>query len=189
MKTSSFAYSLIGAAAVSALASSQALAGSLDVDINSDNLVGQYHFSDKNARLGLSGALALTDDKGEVFHFTVRTQGNLAGEQNIRGGFGGRLYAFEPENSDGFQSLALGGFLDITVPQHPELSIGTELYYGPSITTTDDVDNVREFMVRVSYQLFQNAAVYLGVRNIEAEQGDFDYEFVEGGHLGFSLQF
>lgn len=184
MKISTLAYSLIGVAV-----SSQALAGSLDVDINSDTLVGQYNFSDENARLGLSGALALTDDNGDMINFTARTQGMLAGEPNIRGGFGGRLYFIEPDHTDGFQSLGIGGFFDVTVPQLPELSIGAELYYAPSITTTDDVDNVREFMVRVSYQLFQNAALYVGIRHIEAEQDNYDFEFVEGGHLGFSLQF
>lgn len=168
---------------------STAMAASLDVDLNNDTLVGQYHFSDKYAELGISAGAMLTDDKGELLHLTLRTQGQLANEQALRGGFGVRAYLASPRGGDNYQALALGGFIEMTVPKVPDLSLSLEVYYAPSITLTDDIDNQREINFRVSYQLFKNAAVYAGVRHLEVEQDDFDYEFDEGPHVGFSLQF
>lgn len=177
------------AAALTLLASAYANASSLDVDLNNDTGSVQYHLSDTNADLDIAVGGMLTDDKGEVVHFTVKTQGTVAKEQSVRGGFGLRGYYASPDGGDSFQGLGLGGHISVAVPQAPELRLGVELFYVPSITLTDDLDNMRELVFKADYQLFQNASVYLGLRHLEVEQGDFDYEFDEGLHAGFTLQF
>ncbi|WP_158657755.1 YfaZ family outer membrane protein [Agarilytica rhodophyticola] len=164
-------------------------AASLNVDINNDALRGQYNFSREDAGLGLSAAAMVTDDNGEIYSFTVRTQGRLRSQQFIRGGFGGRLYHGSPEGPDSFQALGLGGFVDVTVPQLTDITVGVDLYYAPSIAITDDLDNLKELTFKVAYQLFDNANVYAGLRFLEIEQGDFDYEFDDNAHIGFTLQF
>ncbi len=167
-----------------------AMASSLDVDLNNDALKAQFNASDAKADLGLSGAILLTDDHGEAYSVTLRTQGVLADQEHIRGGFGGRAYHIAPAPFDGsFQSLAVGGYLDVTIPEFTDLTLSVELYYAPSITTTDDVDNVSDFGLRASYQLFQNASAYIGLRYLEAEIENFDIEIDDGAHIGFTLQF
>ncbi len=170
-------------------ASVNTLAASLDVDINNDTLRGQYNFSAANAALGVSAALILTDDKGEVGYFTAHTQGRLRNQQFVKGGFGGRAYYGSPDEGDSFQALAIGGFVDVTIPSFTDLTVGVEAYYAPSITISDDLDNLREIAFRASYQLFQNAALYAGLRHLEVEEDDFDFEFTEDAHIGFTLQF
>ncbi len=171
------------------LFSLNSLADSVDVDINSDTIKGQYNLGDKTTDLGISASAMLTDDKGEVLALTARTQGKLNSQQDFRGGFGGRVYHASPDQGDSFQSLAIGGYLDMTVPKITELTVGVELYYAPGITSTDDVDNFREMNFRATYQLFENAAIYGGLRYLEVEENDFDYEFDDGAHVGFTLQF
>jgi len=180
----------LSAAIAGVVLGAQAHAASLDVDLNNDTLRAQYNFSAEQADVGISAAAMLTDDKGEVYYLTLRTQGALANQRNIRGGFGTRAYYASPDNGDSFQALALGGYLDVTVPEIPALSAGVELYYAPSITTTDDLDNVRELQFTIKYQLFENASAYVGIRHLEVEEGDFDFEFEDGGgHVGFTLEF
>ena len=175
----------------SALSTTLANAASLDADLNNDTLAARYHLSDANADLDISVGLMLTDDKGEVGTFTVRTQGTLAEQQSIRGGFGLRGYYASPEGGDDFQGLGLGGHLSVAVPQAPDFSIGVEVYFVPSVTLTDDIDNMREVLFRANYQLFKNASVYVGLRHLEVEQDEVnvDYEFDDGIHAGFTLQF
>ncbi len=169
---------------------SGASASSLNVDINNDTLKGEFNVSDQRADVGLSVAALLTDDNGEAYAVTLRTQGTLADQEHIRGGFGGRAYHIAPEPYDNsFQSLGIGGYLDVTVPEFTDLTLGVELFYAPSITTTDDVDNVSEFSLRASYQLFENASAYVGLRYLEAEVNNFDIEIDDGAHIGFTLQF
>ena len=86
-------------------ASVNTLAASLDVDINNDTLRGQYNFSAANAALGVSAALILTDDKGEVGYFTAHTQGRLRNQQFVKGGFG-----------------------DVTIPSFTDLTVSAEVW-------------------------------------------------------------
>lgn len=169
--------------------STSALTASFDVDINNDTLRGEYHLSDPQADLGLSGAILLTDDNGEVFAVTAHTQGALANQEAIRGGFGGRLYHGSPDQGDSFQALGIGGFVEVTIPELQDLIVGLEFIYAPSITITDDLDNLTELNLRVSYQLFENAAAYVGIRHLEVEQDDVDFEITEDAHIGFTIQF
>lgn len=174
---------------LSLFSASATYAASLDVDINNDAIRGQFNVSDANAKLGLSAAVMATDDDGEVYSFTARTQGILAKHEMIKGGFGGRAYYVDPDDGDNFQSLGIGGYIDVTVPELKDLTLGVEIFYAPSITTSNDIDNLKEISFRASYQLFENASAYLGLRHIEAEKGNVDYKIEEGVHLGFSLQF
>lgn len=131
----------------------------------------------------------LTDDNGEVYAFTARTQGQLADRSPVKGGFGGRVYHASPDSGDSIQALGIGGFIGFSVPEIDDFSVEVELYYAPSIMITDNFDNMTDLQFRASYQLFENAAVYAGFRNIEVEIGDFNFEFADGFHLGFSAQF
>lgn len=185
--TTSIRLASIGAALL--LAASVTNAASLDADLNNDTVTARYHLNDTNSDLGISIGLMLTDDKGEVGTFTMQTQGTLAQNQGVKGGFGLRGYYASPDGYDSFQGLGLGGHISVAVPQAPDLSLGLEVYFVPSVTLTDNLDNMREVLFRAKYQLFRNASIYAGLRHLEVEQGDFEYEFDDGLHAGFTLQF
>ncbi|MFL0811056.1 MAG: YfaZ family protein [Agarilytica sp.] len=175
-------------------AASQTQAGTLDADLNNETLHARYNINSDKAQVGLSLDGMFTDDKGEALYFTAKTQGKLGNSQNIRGGFGGRAYWLSPDQGDDLQAFALGGYVSVVVPQAPDLTIGAELFYAPSITVSDDWENVKHLELRVSYQLFENAAVYMGIRQFELEYDapafvDDDVEVDDGVHFGFSLQF
>jgi hypothetical protein len=166
-------------------------AASLDADLSNDTLKAKYNFSHKKADLGISAGAMLTDDNGDVISFDLRTQGQLKStpDANIRGGFGVRAYSASPKLGDNFQSLGLGGFVELAMPKLPDLTFGADLYYAPSITSSNDIDAVWDIEFRVSYQLFENAAAYVGLRDFEVDVNGQDFNFDEGPYIGFSLQF
>lgn len=173
------------------LATNSLYADSLDADLNNDTIKVKYKLSSENADLGISAAALLTEDNGEVYSVGIRTQGRLNASENanIRGGFGLRGYHADPEIDDSFQSLALGGYIDVEIAQIPGFIVGAEVYFAPSITTTDGLENFQEISFRVSYQVFENAKVYAGIRDIEVDINGNDFNFDDGGHVGFSLEF
>ena len=169
-----------------------ALASSLEADIHADAIKAKYNFSSDRASMGVSVAALITDDNGEAFSLDIRSQGllNKTQDANIRGGFGVRGYHVAPEPADdSFQALALGGFVDVAIPSIPDITFGVDLYYAPSIMVTDDLDSLYELNLRVSYQLFENAKVYAGLRDFEASVGDYDFDIDDNLHVGFKLDF
>ncbi len=164
------------------LASFQATASSLEVDLNSDAIKAKYNLNSEKADIGLAVAALITDDNGDAFSFDIKSQGalNNSSNPNIRGGFGVRAYHVSYED-DSFQALAIGGFGEYTLSS--DISLSFELYYAPSITMTDDLDSMHEIMFRASYQLFENAKIYTGIRDLEVDDFDIDDEI----HIGFEL--
>lgn len=187
-------HAVFAATAILTAATNTAQARSLDVDLNNDVLHARYNINSEKAQVGLAGDVMFTDDSGEAFYFTAQTQGQLANNENVNGGFGGRAYYISPDKGDNLTALALGGYLDFVIPQAPEVTISGELFYAPSMTVSDDWENITHLELKVSYQLFENAAVYAGFRQFEADYDapatlDGDVEFDDGVNFGFTLQF
>ncbi|VUD53481.1 hypothetical protein TDB9533_01843 [Thalassocella blandensis] len=176
----------------SSLLAGNAFASSLEADIHADAIKAKYNFNSERASMGLSAAVLITDENGEAYSFDIRSQGllNKTQDANIRGGFGIRGYHVAPDgDADSFQALSLGGFVDVGIPSIPDVTFGVDLYYAPSILVTDDIDSLYELNLRVSYQLFQNAKVYAGLRDFEVGFEDFDYDIDDNLHVGFKLDF
>ena len=159
----------------------------LGADLNDETFKLQIDTNRGTSGLGIYGGLMLTDDRGEVFALGAHSNGRLGNSETIRGGFGGRIYYGSPDQGDSFQALALGGELSVGLAGVPGLSFGADLYYAPGITVTDDIDSFYEFTLRAYYQVFENASLYLGVRDVEADTEGGDYNFDDGLHIGFSL--
>lgn len=166
-------------------------ASSLEIDINGDAIKAKYNLNSEMASMGLAVAALVTDDNGEAFSFDVRSQGKLkqSPDASIRGGFGVRAYHISPDGGDSFQALALGGYADLAFPSLQDVSFGIDLYYAPSITMTDDLDNLHELTLRVNYQLFENAKIFAGARDLEVSVGDYDFDIDDNIHFGFKLDF
>jgi len=146
-----------------------AQAESLDIDLSSDSIRGQFNVLDRRGDVGFSAAVQLVDDEADVYSLNLRTQGRLEGNRNVMGGFGGRLFHVAPENDriESFQALGLGGFVDFRIPELRGVIIGGEFYFAPSVVTTGDYGNFREIAVKLSYRIYQNAVIYLGARYAE----------------------
>lgn len=165
-------------------------AASLEADINGDAIKAKYNLNSDRASMGVSAAVLITDDNGEAFSLDFRSQGRLnkTADTDIRGGFGIRAYHVAPEHTDdSFQALALGGYVDLAIPSIEDVSFGVDFYYAPSITMTDDLDNMHELSLRVNYQLFENAKIFAGTRDLEVTVGDYDYDIDDDIHIGFKL--
>lgn len=176
----------------SSFLASGALASSLEADIHADALKAKYNFNSERASMGLAAAVLITDDNGEAYSFDIRSQGllNKSQDANIRGGFGVRGYHVAPDgDADSFQALGLGGYVDVAIPSIPDITFGIDLNYAPSILVTDDIDSLYELNLRVSYQLFQNAKVYAGLRDFEVGFENYDYDIDDDLHVGFKLEF
>lgn len=166
---------------------------SLDVDLSNDSFRAQFNLFDRRQPLGFSGSFMLVEEVGDIYSLNLRTQAQLDGRKNIRGGFGGRLYYVSPEidGVDSFQSLALGGFLDIKIPELRGVIVGAEVYFAPSVTTSNGFGNFREMMFKVRYHLYENADIYLGARYIDvsADNSSTDFDLDNNLHIGFTLRF
>lgn len=180
--------SLIGSTLSLLALSGYSTASSLEVDINADAIKAKYNLNSKRADYGISVAALVTDDNGEAFSADIVSQGLLKnnGNSNIRGGFGLRAYHVSPDG-DSFQALALGGFAELGLM--PDLSLGVDFFYAPSITLTDDLDSLHELNFRISYQLFENARIYGGMRDFEVSYENFDFDIDDEIHAGFMLDF
>ena len=167
--------------------SSAAFSSSLIVDANGDSFGATLEAAQRENRFNVSAGFLTTEDKGNLFNLGMFTTGKLNGVDNIYGGLGVRLYYADLENAEDTESLALGGFLDIGLPI-PELSVTTHLFYAPSITTTRNYESLIDFSARVNYKVFENAEVFVGLRDIEvADENSNDLTINDGLFVGFEL--
>ncbi len=162
-------------------------ANQLDADLNNETLHVAYTATESSKSVDLSAGVILTEDNGEAFYASAITNGQLLNHSNIQGGFGGKVYYFATDQGDDFQSLLFGGVLRLTIPEVEGLSAEAGMFYGPGVTTSGDPDNVKDFSLKVRYQAFENASVYVGFRDIQANYDGNDFSFEDGLHLGFSL--
>ncbi len=121
------------------------------------------------------------DDKqtSDLISFGLFANGKTG---SVRTHLGGKLFWMEGEKVDS-RGLALGGAVDAFLT--PKLFIVGSIFYAPDITTGGDFDNYLDLGVKLSYQILENTALFIGVRSIEVEKDNFDYEVYEGLLFGF----
>lgn len=158
-----------------------------DLNLSNDAFAFNLEASRTQHAINYAAGFILTDDHGELYHGSVFTTSEFRGNTNVHGGLGVRLYHADPGST--FQSVGLGGFLNFGLPVDG-LSTELEVYYGPSILTTNDFDGLTQFSLVAQYDAFENAKVYGGYRNIDfrASNGP-DFDFDSGLILGFQIRF
>ena len=137
-----------------------------------------YYSNNFNTRLSL---LRADDDNLEsnMLDFGLYANGNTG---RVRSHLGGKLFWLDGEKVD-IRGIALGGAIDAFLA--PKLFLVLSAHYAPDILTGGDLDNYTDYGLRLSYQLLDNAAVFIGYRNITAEKGKYDYDAYDGGFAGF----
>lgn len=166
--------------------------GELDLSLNSDAVRLAYAWPIRGDKLSLDAGLLHQQDLGEIAHFGLHLVDFASdGPNPLRAGLGGRLYYTNSDTVfDDELTLALGGFVNYTLPDYNRFSIGARIYYAPEILTFGDSEEFIELDARISYNVLRDADVFLGARYIGIEfQGGGKLRLDTGLHAGIQLRF
>lgn len=176
------------AAAVLALASFSAVAGSVDINLSNDTLEAKYEQA-VGAADWTFGGLYNRDDKNYDFNVGLLAAGEgSAGKSRVEGGLGGRVYGVHVAGSD-VAALALGGQLR-WFPGNGSFAFGGYAFYAPKVVTFIDGKNFYDVGLRAEVEVFRNSFAYLGYRWTRAELNDGSQPYVDrGGFVGIMVKF
>jgi hypothetical protein len=176
------------AAAVLALASFSAVAGSVDINLSNDTLEAKYEQA-VGAADWTFGGLYNRDDKNYDFNVGLLAAGEgSAGNSRVEGGLGGKIYAIHVAGSD-VAALALGGQIR-WFPGNRSFAFGGYAFYAPKVVTFIDGKNFYDTGLRAEVEVFRNSFAYVGVRWTRAELNDGSQPYVDrGGFAGVMVKF
>lgn len=180
----SFAKSMTLIAAIAF--ASDSIGNELGIDVNSEAFKVQFDSRYASNDLNFTLSALVTEDNGEVAGVGLYNSGLL--DNGIAFvGLGGKLYHVGSE-SNSFQALGLGGFVEVGLGNIKGLTAGVEAYYAPSITATKDADNFIDITLKVTYELFEGGSIYAGIRQVEAEYNGQDDTFNDDLHIGIQFR-
>ena len=168
----------------SIVSSSMVFAGGADIRVSGDavSLYLEPQPSPTN-----SAQLALiynNDDNSALLSAGLFANGE---RQNLKGRLGGKLYYADLDHDSGY-GVALGG--DFSLAVNRDLHLGVGGYYSPGSLSFSDIDGYKEWYVKGSFQVFQNAAVGVGYQSVELnpEKGR-SYDLNKGVFVEMNLRF
>lgn len=180
-------------AAASCLISTGAMAQSFDINLSNDAAMLTYTSALGQQGFGhgqLEGSILFTDNDdfmGKVGFGVVGEAGS--GSPGLTVGLGVNLYGLTVNNYD-VGALALNGRFDYSPPPIPRLRLGGEINLAPNIVTFMDGDHLYDNSVYLGYEIFQDAVVYVGYRNIKVGiQDGNDQTLDSGGYVGINFRF
>ena len=132
-------------------------------------------------------------DNGDVLHAGIHIVDLASSSRNqLEAGLGGRFVYTNGDLSgqDGY-GFPVGGFVRFTPQRMNRLSLFGSLYYAPDILSLGDMDNYREYTLRIGYNVLRQADIYIGARYVRGEYDDGlpDVRFDTGMHIGMTLRF
>lgn len=177
------------------MAGSQALADSLDLNLNDDSMRLTYEADMGRGMKGLAMDAGyfyndrLDGSDADLMHVGLHVTGDnwsQSGVFNIK--VGGRVIYTDLDPFD-VMALGLGGEVRFS-PVH-RLGIGGSAYYAPRIASFMDAERYSEYGVKIDYQLLTQAFVYVGYRqiNVEVENISRKVELDDSAHVGLKLLF
>lgn len=175
-----------------ALLCTSAAAGDIDLSFNSDAVRASYANDFGSYDLQSEYGMLNNSDEGAVFNFSLYQTGYASdGENPLQGRLGARTGYVDGDSSDqNGIALAVGGYLKYTFPYHNRLSLRADVYYGPDILTTLDLERYEDYTVRLAYNLLKNGDVYVGARYVRGEfDNGSDRLFDNGVHFGVNIRF
>jgi len=87
-------------------------------------------------------------------------------------------------------ALAIGGGVEMALPQYNRIMFGGYVYWAPSVTSFGQAKRFLEEEIRAGYRVLPNGTVYLGYRHVTARFTNTDDLVMDNGiNLGFSLRF
>ena len=170
--------------------SSQIQADLLNVNLSNDAVSANY-LIDMGQGFFAGGSVLHEEDAGQVVSLDLLVKDDLrSGEHTFSAGVGGKIFGIftEVSGNDGM-SMALGGFVNYALPSVKAVSLQGELYYGPSVTSVEDVESVLYYLAGVEVEVIERAKLHAGYRKIRVKfpggRGNMD----EGINVGIKLEF
>jgi hypothetical protein len=111
-------------------------------------------------------------DHGNLF--TTGLQVSQQVNPSLSASVGGKLF-FVQNDTRNASALALGGQVDMALPNLSQIRLGAHGWYAPRVTSFNGTRNVQDFGAFVSYRVLSNAEVFAAYRHVR-----IDYER-EGG--------
>ena len=163
--------------AVSALATSPALAGDLSLSLTNESVKAQVNATNSSSELAFGGGYLYHEGKRHVGNIDFHAQGRTAlGNLPTTAGVGLSGIAYDDDDDVDGGGLGLGGFLSVNIPTVPGLSVNGDMHYAPSILSFGDAESVFSTSANVSYRVIRNAEFFGGYRyihtDLEGPRGD-----------------
>ncbi len=182
-------FSMLGSVAIQAQAKTV-----FDISFSSDNAkLGVYQketFADSKQRYGIEYHHA--GDQGDMISAIAEiTRSGFEQAPNLDIGFKGKGYFVDPESrifASG-SGLMLGIIASYWLPTPTPAFVSAEFLYGPNVLSFGNVDDAREFGVRLEAKLLDTASAYIGYRQIQMDINARTLEFEDAFHVGFKLAF
>lgn len=171
-------------AVVALLTSSMAFAGGTTIRVSGD-AVGLYLEPQPSPTNSAQLAFIYNNDDNAA----LATAGLFANgtRQNVKGRLGGKLYYADLDHASGY-GVALGG--DFSLIINPDLHVDAGLYYSPGSLSFSDIDSYKDWYVKGSFQVFENASLGVGYQSqqFNPDKGRH-YNFNKGLFAEMSLRF
>jgi hypothetical protein len=170
----------------------QAGADELDFSFNSDAARVVYVRSLEQSKLQVDGGWLHHQDNGDALHIGLNLASLASQAANPAvAGLGGRFVYFDGDLSKqtGY-AVAIGGFFRYPIPNYNRIAVGGQAYFAPDVLTFSDAEQYQDLSIRVSYNVMQEADLYIGARYVK---GEYDKAkkalFDTGMHVGITLRF
>ncbi len=171
---------------------SNTTAGEIDLSFNDDAIRAFYAQDFRDTDLQSEFGVLNNSDEGTIFSLTLYQAGYASdGENPLQAGLGARTgYVDGDSSGQNGIPLAVGGYLKYTFPYRNRLSLRADVYLGPDILTTLDLERYEDYTVRLAYNLMKTGDIYIGARYVKGEfDNDSDRLFDNGIHFGVNLRF
>ncbi len=175
------------------LASSAAVADSVDLNLHDDALRFTYanELSSRLQGTMFDVGILHHEINDDMFHLGFYVSGANWSEQ---GSFdvkvGGRAVMVDTDSNSNIDLSAIGLGGSVRFSPAPRLGIGGEFYYAPDIIAFEDAESYFEGSVKLDYQLLPQAFVYVGYRRVEFDVKGFGTaELDDDVHVGMTLTF
>ena len=109
----------------------------------------------------------------------------------LRLGVGFKSVYFNP-NPATFTAIAAGIEVEYPIPVDFifPMRLKGEVFYAPTVLTTDDAENFLEYRAEFSMDIIDEVSLYLGVRSVQARFVGGSYvNYNESSYLGFKFRF
>lgn len=102
---------------------------------------------------------------------------------------GGKLVGVFNSTRDA-SALALGGRVDMTMPNNPNIHVGVHGWFAPTVTSFNDSKNFRDLGASVGYRVMDNAEIFAAYRFVRINYDHLDARTIEDGPLfGLKMSF
>ena len=171
-------------------AAGPAQAGDLAFDLSDSAARADFMFAIPSTELTGDAGFLHDDNDGDVIFGGIQLVDDAGqGAEPFTVGLGLRAVNVDANTVDGM-ALAIGGFFNYVFPDYNRFAVAGYLYFAPSVTSFNDLDQYLEYGIRGDYRILKKASVYVGIRQVKADFATgVDSTIGDGLHVGISLKF